>query len=581
MAEKREILVLLAICTLAACVRLLFLASWAGTPLFHVLIGDELNFHQTALALIGPETRLEPFLYQPLYSFFLAVAYVLIGVDPAGVRTLQLVLGIAGVLVFYGLGRELGGRAVGRLTALVISVYGPLVFFEGHLLAPVLVIPLTAGGLWCLLAAGKRNRSWLLVPAGVLVGLAIMGRPNLAVLLPVGLVWLLLRPWSWKRRIASAGLALTGLLVGLSPSMVHNALHGGGLVPISTAGGISFYLGSNPQANGRFHMPRGQHIDASSHQAYRRTLRLVAERNLGRQLDPSEVSSYWLGRGFEFWSEHPRRAILLSGKKLLLAINSQEMPIHHPYDFGREVASVLRFLPTFGVLFAFAMLGLFLAGRGRTGPVLLLACGAAYLVTLVTFYVSDRYRIALVPMLAPLAALGIVQLYRLFRFRGLRGTWPWLAVLLVAFGATQLPLTSAAERRSILAAGFNRMGKAEGDRGDTGRAEVYFRRSIELSGQGRGALARINLGIILARRGEYDEAERLYQEAAEAEPGSAAPRVMLARLCERLGRLRQAIEWWRQAAERMADPAPARREIGRLQARLDVVEVEPGPTGEP
>ncbi|MBW1808658.1 MAG: hypothetical protein JRJ87_10735, partial [Deltaproteobacteria bacterium] len=61
-----EILVLIGICTLAVIVRLFFLNRWAETPLFHSPIGDELNFHQTALVLLKGDP-VAAFMYQPLY----------------------------------------------------------------------------------------------------------------------------------------------------------------------------------------------------------------------------------------------------------------------------------------------------------------------------------------------------------------------------------------------------------------------------------------------------------------------------------------------------------------------------------
>lgn len=563
----REVWVLVSICAVTLIVRLLYLAEWAATPLFHAPMGDELNFHQTALALLGQGPPVDAFLYQPLYSFFLALVYTVFGVGVEAVRTIQLVIGIGSCLLFYGLGNEIGGRWAGRLSALMAALYGPLVFFEGMLLAPGLCVPLLAGAFWCLVAAGKRERPWLAAPAGLLFGVAVMGRPNLAAMLPVAGLFLLLRPWPWKRRLLAAGLAVFSMAVGLLPAWVHNAAQGEGFTPVSSSGGINFYIGNNPQATGRFHLPRGEKLEGLSHRDFSRSIRAIAEQDAGRSLGPSEISSYWYGRGLRFWGQEPLAALSLAGKKLLLSINSDEMPVHHPYVFAREVAPVLRWLLPFGVLFPFAVLGAWL-GRKQKGIWLLWGCALAYLLTLMVFFVADRLRIMLLPLLLPLAALGILKLAAAARDWRWRSNWPQLAVLVLAFGLTQLPLTPASFRSRALAQGYNRMGKAEGESGNLEAAESHFKKALELAGPADRALAGVNLGRVYELRGEFSRARQTWEQTAAAAPDNRIVRVLLARLAERSRDPREAIRWWEEVAGLMPDPRPARAEIERLKKMI-------------
>jgi len=568
-----EILVLIGICTLAVIVRLFFLNRWAETPLFHSPIGDELNFHQTALALLKGDP-VAAFMYQPLYSFYLMIVYGIFGVSVGTVRTIQLFIGVITTMIFYGLGSELGrerggrqGYWTGRLAAGLCAVYGPLIFFEGQMLAPGITVPLTAAAFWCLLSAGNRDRLWLLIVAGALTGLALMGRPNLLVVLPVGLIWLLLRSWSYASKALAVGLAAAGLCLGLLPSWVHNASSGQELVLVSSSGGHSFFIGNNSQATGGFHVPRGEKIDDSSHQAYRRSLTVLAERAQGQKLTPGEVSSYWYQRGFEFWGAHPGQALVLTGKKILLSVNGYERPIHHSYVFGEQLAPVLGWLVTFAVVFPFAILGILLGWRRYAGSGLLAVSGGAYLLTLVLFYVADRYRIMLLPMLLPLAGLGMVELAGRIKQVG-KKAWPYLLTLAVAFAVTQLPMTSEQAEAKAMSIGYNLMGKAEGERGDLARAEKHFRRAIELAGPGRGAVVRTNLGLILERRGDFETAKELYYEAAAASSQWRVVRIRLARMSEREGDLTEALHWWQEVADLQAEPEKALAEVKRLQMMI-------------
>ncbi|MBW2703864.1 MAG: glycosyltransferase family 39 protein [Deltaproteobacteria bacterium] len=567
--RRREALILAAIVVVGLSVRLVFLAGWAETPLYHVPYGDEANFHQTALALIGQAGEADAFLYQPLYSFYLAGVYSVFGVDPAFVRTLQLFIALLTLLLSYGLGRELAGPWGGRWSALGMALYGPLIFFEGHLLAPGLVTPLLLGTLWALLRAGKGQRAWLLLPAGVLLGLAVMGRPNLLLLLPVGGLWWLVVARSWSRKGLGVALALAGLIVGLAPSWIHNARQGNPWSPVSSAGGISFFLGNNSQADGRFHVPKGMRIDATSHEAYRNSLQALAERARGRKLSPKEVSDYWYSEGFGFWSEDPLSALTLVGKKALMAVNTEEMAIHYPYFVGAAIVPLLGFLFKFGLVFAFAVMGIVLTLRRSIGVVLLASCAATIFLSLMAFYVADRYRISMIPMLMPLAAVGVVELAHLVRERRARDLWPWFGLLAFSFFLTQVPMVGPSAKQRAFVGIYNLMGRAEGEQGHLGEAERWFRKGIDLAGSDGGSVPRGNMGLLAEKRGHVDQARMWYLQVTKQDSEDRFVRLRLALLAESRGDLAEALRWWRELSGLEADPSRALARVRFLESRIE------------
>lgn len=563
-SPAREWLVILAIVIAGVTVRLMFLSDWAGLPSFWGLWGDELNFHRTAQALIDPRLDAPPFLYQPLYAFYLAGVYSLFGADPASAHHLQLLWSALTILLAALLGREIGGRWGGRIAALLAALYGPLVFLEGSLLDPAINLPLLSLALLLLLQAERGGERWRLLLAGLAAGLVTMGRPNFGVCLPVAAVWIWCRPWPRPRRAWGLVLAFIGVLAGLSPAWLHNARRGESFQPVSSAGGISFFIGNNAQATGLYHVPKGERIDAQSHEAYRHSLRLLAEQAEGRPLSESEVSGFWYRQGLRFWVEQPLSGLRLFALKLLWAVNREEAPIHHPYLFGQEVSRTLRFLIGFGVVFPFALLGAAWARPRGAGVWLLVACALAYLATMVVYYVADRYRILLMPLLWPLAARGMLALGERFRLGWRKAGWG-LAILAGASLLPQLPLMSEAQRQNSIASSYNLQGKIEGDVGHYARAEHYFRLAIARSAPGTGSLARCNLGRLFELRGNPAEAERLYREAIEINPESRKALERLAELAEQRGDTAEAVSWWERLAEVSADPGPARRQVERLK----------------
>ena len=564
-----ELLVLVVICVVAATVRLLFLASWKDTVLFSSPIGDEMNFHQTAQALLGVSSSSENvFLYQPLYSFFLVLVYTVFGIDIEFVRTLQMILGVINCLVFYALGCQLGGRWVGRLSALMVALYGPLVFFESQMLAPVLCVPLTAGAYTFLLMAANRKQLGWTLPAGLLIGFAMMGRPNLSVVLPVGAIWLMRLSWSWKRRGLGLGLAICGVALGMSPSWVHNVVKGGEIVPVSTAGGHSFYIGNCPNAPGVYHVPRGLGIELEDHDSYRRSFVRIAEREVGKPLTPSQVSSYWFHRGLEFYQDQPWDALRLLGRKVLFSIHSEEMAIHHPYVFAKDWVPWLKILLTFGIVFPFSLVGMLFFSEPMRKIALLSWSAMAYMLTLVAFYVADRYRILMLPMLVPLAGAGLMELLRRFRRVSKHDVlWP-LLVIFIACVASHLPIMPSWYRPNCIAFSYNWMGSQLMARGQLDEAERLYQRAVELAGHNRGAIPSttwMRLGQLREKCNDLDGARDLFLRSAKSNPENVEVRWRLGRLAEIKGHYSEAIHWLEQVASLKIDPAPTRKWIRRIQ----------------
>ncbi|RME23204.1 MAG: hypothetical protein D6806_11660 [Deltaproteobacteria bacterium] len=563
---------LLLILCVALSLRLLVLAGWAATPLYHSPQGDEKNFHETALAIVEGKPA-DAFLYQPLYSYFLAGLYWLFGPSVSVARHVQLLLGLAGVLIFYFLGRELAlgmGRSkelwAGRISASIAACYAPLLVFEAQLLATPLVCWLTAAGFWLLLAAGKRHIPWLYLPAGILLGLAVMGRPNLAIVALPALAWAWHRTEGRPNKLTGCILFLIGCMVGVAPSWIHNARAGMWWVPVSSSAGHSFFIGNNPDATGGYHVPRQYPIDASSHESYRRSLTLLAEKESGRRLTPSQVSAFWFAKGLEFWRSRPLKALSLTGWKTILLLNAQPPPIHHPLRFASQIVPLLKWLPGFAFVFSFALVALLFTWPGIFGPRLMKLSSVLYGAGVVAFYVVDRYRLPLLVFLAPMAALGCIRLYEAAR-AGKRRFLHCLWLVAVGVAVSLVPVTSEVQIRKQLTDGYNAMGNAAMDMGDLSAAKHWYRKAIEAAGPEHGADPRTNLAMLFEREGQLENAEQLYLQAARMNPRAKLCRRRLALLYERQGRTREAMRWWTELVALEADPQPILKRIHELSRK--------------
>lgn len=193
-------------------------------------------------------------------------------------RIVELLFGLAAIVVVYLLGRRINCRPAGLIAAFGVAVYPPFVHSTGALFSePPAMFTLPAAVLsflWASDAAGNRAR-WL-VP-GFLFGLTALIRPEY---LLVGLAFALLvairigRERGWRPGLAAVALFVAALLLPIVPWTVRNAVVLDRLVPISTGGGKALYVGTFLPADGE----------------YQRVKALLVRRYLGRDLEPGSAA---------------------------------------------------------------------------------------------------------------------------------------------------------------------------------------------------------------------------------------------------------------------------------------------------
>jgi 4-amino-4-deoxy-L-arabinose transferase-like glycosyltransferase len=189
------------------------------------------GFGETVLAAGGGPTAFRP----PLYPFLLGMVYRVAGVDVGTARAVQAGLGVVAVGLLGVLVARLAGRRAGLAAMALAAVYPPLLLAGGTLMSEAVSLPLELGALLAALAHRRSPRAWRWpVVAGVLVGLAVLARPNHAVLaLPVALLLAGSRP----RRLGPAVASLVAAAAVVAPWTARNAAVFGRFVPVSDLDG--------------------------------------------------------------------------------------------------------------------------------------------------------------------------------------------------------------------------------------------------------------------------------------------------------------------------------------------------------
>ncbi|MCK4510682.1 glycosyltransferase family 39 protein, partial [bacterium] len=262
---RREWVALGAIAALALTLRLVYLHEIQDHPLFRTLMGDPAVYFAQARDIA--QGKLVPdhafFHSSPMYPFFLALVVKLGGVGLHTIRVVQSVAGTLSVLLVFLLGRLTVGARAGLIAALLTALYVPFMFFEGEVLEITLVVTFLLGSLIFLQLADRDRDLWKVVAAGALLGLAGLGKPNLLLFAPAGALWLALHGRKRRERFARsrgvrvlpAVLFFAAAGVMILPATIHNYRAEGDFIPVSSNGGINFFIGNHANSPGVFQVP--------------------------------------------------------------------------------------------------------------------------------------------------------------------------------------------------------------------------------------------------------------------------------------------------------------------------------------
>jgi len=484
----------------ALVLRVIYVLTFRDSPAFEYPIMDEAIHDGWARG--GMEFMHEgvPYFRAPLYIWFLQLNYA-INDGYFYVRIVQAILSAVTVAFVADLGRRLAGPVAGLVGGLLLAFCWPVIYFAGELVIVSFFMVLVVAGLWCLVRAQNSSSVRFALAGAALLGLASIARPTALVFLPA-LVWLGLRSWQgWlttpRVRISTvvAMIALM-LLPGLALT-VRNQIVGGDAVFISSQGGLNFYIGNNPESDGRTAVVPG--TSATWAGGYVQATRLAEEAE-GRSLSASEVSDHYYRRGLEYWASDPADALRLYARKLRLLLGAAEQSNNKNPHFWRDLNPLLR-LPIFSswaLIFSLGIVGLFLVRRRPESTPLNLFVGL-YAIGLMLFFINERFRVPETIVLASFAGVPIaVAIER----------WRENRTQVAAIGLAAIAVLTLSELDRV---GFN------GDRVEADAFSQYTLANMYMGAGDSDRAAETYLGALDAARrfrlAGFDEVERMARDS--------------------------------------------------------------------
>lgn len=503
--------------------RLLSLSRLTASP-FLLPAGSDMHFYdQWAKEILsGHWTDYRAFYGLPLYAYGLALIYEMFGsglfvpgLIQAGLDagTAVLIYKIC-VFIFRAAEPPIATRHVHLSTVAAVGcAVGWTLFVPAQGYSIILMPTAAAVFVFWFLMCIILNRETAPLPRhgfifGLVAGFAAMGAATSLVLIPLALAALFTKwPRMPRRTPATAALVLAGALAGSSPCWVHNFFIARDPVFLSAHGGINFWLGNNPEAAG---YPSFPGLHAGQSELLRDSIE-TAEAASGRELKRSEVSNYWSAKARSYIAANPGAWSRLMARKIANFWNAFEYD-----DLG-----VIRNLGEHGVLFPglhfgvvaiFGLAGLLFVWNGFTQSRWIAAAIALQMLAILPVFVTERYRLVVVPGLLILAALGLARLWDDFA----RGAYRHAGLQLVAIAGSAFLVTMPRHDPTLWALEAYNAGRLALELNDLPRAQRELQRAHNLVPE--NAETNFALGNLRFAQGDTNAAKNSYQAALKADP---------------------------------------------------------------
>lgn len=512
------IIILMAI---AVAIRLVYFWVYRAMPDWSMLTVDNYYHHHWAQVIAGGDVVGDTTYFRaPLYVWCLSALYAVFGDGLITGRLFGLVVGLGSVFMTYRLGSRLVSPRAGFAAGLIHAVYPAAIYFDFELLLDPLFTLLLQVAMYRVLLWWERPTPWIFFSAGLWFGLASICRPtSLVWMLVCALIPLALLRWGVGIRRAAVFLAGAGLII--VPLTVRNIVVAGDPVLIASQGGINLYIGNNERADG---------LSAVLPEPLGHNWRIAdvvhrAEKALGRDLTPGEVSGYWTDQAVQWMKDNPVSFLSLFARKLYYSISNREVSNNRDLaEFFSRVA-LLRYNPIeFGIVFALAIMGLILLWRHNKRARWLAAVLLAAVLSGALFFFASRFRLPLIPFLAVLAGAGITEAWR--RRRSAIGLAPAMLIGICAGIVSYAPLVSLPEGSAVHRLMIRGSHLYAVDDFETAR-QLY---AAALRQDDDFPEVNLNMGTAWLRLGRADSAEYYYRREIDKHPERAAGYANLASL---------------------------------------------------
>lgn len=416
-ANRTRRLWLLAIILASLLTRAIFLAQIVDTPDFKVPVLDAAWYDIHALEVLKGDLLASQALFRvPLYIYFLSLFYKIFGHSYLPPIAFQVILGSLTCGIVFLIAERAFGLVAGLIAGFGMAFYKMAVFSDVQLLPTTLFIFLIVLSTYLIMRGldGHGSRNWIL--AGILIGLALLTRPDVVVFVLatcIAVLWIM----GLRKAVSKLAYALLPLLVASAILGLRNFLVTGDFYLVSSQGAVNLYAGNSLVADGKTPItpptlsPYDIWLDKKV-DAMKAAAEQYAFEHVGKPLSDRELTEFFIKETLSDIGENPARWVRLLLRKVYYSFNNYErsdlksiwrLARHHSWLMRKGLLSFVFVIPA-------ASAGLILVFLRKHGFGILIAASAGgFVLNMIVFFVSWRYRLPAIPYLWTLAGYGAAQ----------------------------------------------------------------------------------------------------------------------------------------------------------------------------
>jgi len=462
---------------LAVTVRFIYLYEISANPSFKSPIVDSEIYDITARQFAEGKGFGNNFFFQAFfYQFFLSLVYFFSGSSIIIAKVIQVLLGGLTCVLTYYLGAKIFDRRIGVMAGLITAFYGPLFFYEPELLGAGWATFWAVTVVLLFLKTREKDSCWYWFLLGLCGSLSIITHSVFLPFFLAGCIWL---KFQVRRGVSPAtrfGALFAGILLIVVPVGLVTLRAVNKFTVLPCSGGINLYVGNNPDYCRTVTVRPGEEWDELA----------ALPARYGMDKTVWQQDKFFKQRVIEYVKNQPLDFAKGLGRKTMEFLSSRELPRELSVYMFAKWSRLLRLLAwkvdgfgfPFGLVFPLAVLGVIF--NWRRIPVPLVLFMVFYPLSIILVFVSSRYRVPMVPLLAVLAAAGLAAVVQAARLRRWRNLIIMPAVVAGLVLISTLPGPFCQERVNFDHEFFKWMGRAMNKQGLNDKAMTYYSEALRL-----------------------------------------------------------------------------------------------------
>jgi hypothetical protein len=225
-------------------------------PSLYGLQSDSIGYYLSAVN--GVEHGVFSTYWPPGFPLLISLFYILFKSNTILILTSFLIVigSLCGLLSYYISLKLFKNRLAALLAFLFICIQPSFLLHSPQLLSDIFAVMIMGISIYYILEDYENHNRNISLLLGVIIGFLVLIRPDYIFMIIIYFLLVTISHHLLKIKVEKLALFIIALMLTLTPWLIYTDVMTGAPV-ISTNGGVNFYIGNNPNADGRYAEPYG------------------------------------------------------------------------------------------------------------------------------------------------------------------------------------------------------------------------------------------------------------------------------------------------------------------------------------